>query len=237
MREEPTTAVVQCYWIRLWVMPAEPIVRELLERAAYRLEKVLLRQHAAPELPAIDQTADESGDGGNAWRRGGGAAQGHAFDSSPNRGASSLPWPTSTCWQLNDLARCLDERPAAGELREELVPAPTNSESGITPDGRLDLGGDRQPAGGRTRCLRPVRLQGLTQVETAEVLYVSVKTVSRRLNRASLLLAEELDDLHTGCRGRPTPCRTLKSVPSEIPSVSICLAESPPGGLLPGLSC
>ena len=40
-----------------------------------------------------------------------------------------------------------------------------------------------------------VRLQGLTQVETAEVLDVSVKTVHRRLNRASLLLAEELDNL------------------------------------------
>ena len=40
-----------------------------------------------------------------------------------------------------------------------------------------------------------MRLQGLTQVETAEVLDVSVKTVHRRVNRAGLLLAEELDDL------------------------------------------
>ena len=41
-------------------------------------------------------------------------------------------------WQLNDLARRLDERPAAVELREGLVPAPANSESGITPDGRRE---------------------------------------------------------------------------------------------------
>jgi DNA-directed RNA polymerase specialized sigma24 family protein len=40
-----------------------------------------------------------------------------------------------------------------------------------------------------------VRLQGLTQTEAAEVLAVSPKTVQRRLNRARLLLAEELDDL------------------------------------------
>ena len=40
-----------------------------------------------------------------------------------------------------------------------------------------------------------VRLQGLTQVEAAEVLDVSAKTVQRRLNRASLLLAEELNNL------------------------------------------
>ena len=42
-------------------------------------------------------------------------------------------------WQLNDLARRSDERPAAVELREGLVPAPVSSESGITPDGRRML--------------------------------------------------------------------------------------------------
>ncbi len=34
-------------------------------------------------------------------------------------------------WQLNDLARRLDERPAAVELREGLVPAPASSWPGI----------------------------------------------------------------------------------------------------------
>jgi DNA-directed RNA polymerase specialized sigma24 family protein len=40
-----------------------------------------------------------------------------------------------------------------------------------------------------------VRIQGMTQVEAAEVLGVSIKTVQRRLNRALLILTEELDDL------------------------------------------
>ena len=40
-----------------------------------------------------------------------------------------------------------------------------------------------------------VRIQGLAHVEAAEVLAVSVKTVQRRLNRASMLLSEELDNL------------------------------------------
>ena len=40
-----------------------------------------------------------------------------------------------------------------------------------------------------------VRIQGMTQVEAAEVLGVSIKTVQRRLNRGLLILAEELDDL------------------------------------------
>jgi RNA polymerase sigma factor (sigma-70 family) len=40
-----------------------------------------------------------------------------------------------------------------------------------------------------------VRIQGLTQVEAAEVMGVSPKTVQRRLNRGLLMLAERLDDL------------------------------------------
>jgi RNA polymerase sigma factor (sigma-70 family) len=40
-----------------------------------------------------------------------------------------------------------------------------------------------------------VRIQGLTQIEAAEVMGVSPKTVQRRLNRGLLMLAERLDDL------------------------------------------
>jgi DNA-directed RNA polymerase specialized sigma24 family protein len=40
-----------------------------------------------------------------------------------------------------------------------------------------------------------VRLQGLIKAEAAKVLDVWAKTVQRRLNRARLLLAEEVDDL------------------------------------------
>ncbi len=40
-----------------------------------------------------------------------------------------------------------------------------------------------------------VRIQGMTQVEAAEVLGVSKKTVQRRLDRALLILSEALDDL------------------------------------------
>ena len=98
-------------------------------------------------------------------------------------------------WQLNDLARRLDERPAAVELREGLVPAPDRSDSGLTPDGRRMLEAiDNLPEDER-EVFGLVRLQGLTHVEAAEVLDVSVKSVQRRLNRARLLLAEELDDL------------------------------------------
>jgi RNA polymerase sigma factor (sigma-70 family) len=43
-----------------------------------------------------------------------------------------------------------------------------------------------------------VRIQGMTQVEAAELLAVSNKTVQRRLNRALLILSETLDDLRPG---------------------------------------
>jgi RNA polymerase sigma-70 factor (ECF subfamily) len=42
-------------------------------------------------------------------------------------------------WELNDLARRLDEEPAAVELREGLVPAPNSSGSELTPCGRRML--------------------------------------------------------------------------------------------------
>src|SRR5207253_8549294 len=42
-------------------------------------------------------------------------------------------------WELNDLARRLDEQPTAVELHEGMVPAPAGSDSVLTPDGRRML--------------------------------------------------------------------------------------------------
>ena len=42
-------------------------------------------------------------------------------------------------WELNDLARRLDEQSTAVEFREGLVPAPASSESILTPDGHRML--------------------------------------------------------------------------------------------------
>ena len=40
-------------------------------------------------------------------------------------------------WELNDLARRLDDQQAAAELCEWLVPSPVSSDSGPTPDGNV----------------------------------------------------------------------------------------------------
>ena len=195
MSEEPTTAVVQRYLDALaGDAPAGPIVRELLERAAYRLERLcatmLHRRYPRLTRPPTNlETAEMLG----------GVVEGllKAMRSvRPQTVRQFFALANKYMrWQLNDLARRADERPAAVELREALVPAPASSESGITPDGRRMLEAiDNLPEDER-EVFGLVRLQGLTHVEAAEVLDVSVKTVQRRLNRASLLLAEELDDL------------------------------------------
>jgi RNA polymerase sigma-70 factor (ECF subfamily) len=193
--EEPTTAVVQRYLDALaGDAPAEPIVRELLERAAYRLERLcatmLHRRYPRLTGPPINlETAEMLG----------GVVEGLLKAMRSVRPQTVRQFfalaNQHMRWQLNDMARRLDERPAAVELREGLVPAPDRSDSGLTPDGRRILEAiDNLPEDER-EVFGLVRLQELTQVEAAEVLNVSVKTVQRRLNRASLLLAEELDNL------------------------------------------
>ena len=57
-----------------------------------------------------------------------------------------------------------------------------------------------------------VRIQGLTHTEAANIVGVSEKTVQRRLNRARLLLAEQLADLRPDAPGKPA------ASPSDTPS-------------------
>ena len=49
-----------------------------------------------------------------------------------------------------------------------------------------------------------VGIQGLTHTEAAVVVGVSERTMQRRLNRARLLLAEQLADLRPATSGEPT---------------------------------
>jgi RNA polymerase sigma factor (sigma-70 family) len=195
MDKESTTAVVQRYLDALaGDAPAEPIIREILGRAVRRLERLcanLLRRHY-PRLTRPPSNLDTA-------EMVGGVVEGLLKAMNTVRPQTVRQFfalvNQHMRWQLNDLARRLDERPAAVELREGLVPAPDSSDSGLTPDGRRMLEAiDNLPEDER-EVFGLVRLQELTQVEAAEVLDVSVKTVQRRLNRASLLLAEELDNL------------------------------------------
>ena len=101
-------------------------------------------------------------------------------------------------WELNDLARRLDDQPAAVELCEGLVPAPASSGSGLTPDGRRMLQAIGELPEDERETFDLVRVQGMTQTEVAQVLGVSAATVKRRLNRGLRLLTEQLADLRPG---------------------------------------
>ncbi len=98
-------------------------------------------------------------------------------------------------WELNDLARRLDDQPAAVELCEGLVPAPPSSGSGLTPDGRRMLQAIGELPEDEREAFDLVRVQGMTHTEAAQVLGVSAVTVKRRLNRGLRLLSEQLADL------------------------------------------
>ena len=104
-------------------------------------------------------------------------------------------------WELNDLARRLDERGAAVELRESEVPTPAPSPDSAPEPGpgmaRILAAIEGLPDEER-EAFNLVRVQGMTRPEAAGVVGVSAKTVQRRLNRALALLGRRLGDL-----GRP----------------------------------
>src|SRR4029079_7775137 len=97
-------------------------------------------------------------------------------------------------WELNDLARRLDERATAMELQDEIVPAPRNSASQLSPDALRMLRAIESLPEEEREVFSLVRIQGMTHVEVADVLQTSSKTVQRRLNRALIILANTLSD-------------------------------------------
>ena len=76
-----------------------------------------------------------------------------------------------------------------------MTPAPADSASGLTPDGRRMLEAIANLPENEREAFDLVRIQGLTQAEAAQVLGVSAMTVNRRLNRGLQLLTETLEDL------------------------------------------
>src|SRR6058998_2994549 len=136
MNDFRTTIAVQRYLDELAGLtgdsPAEPVIRALLATAVDRLQllcaNLLFRSYPRLTRPPLNLQPDEM------------------LSSVVERMIKAMRGvrpPTvrqffalanqHMRWELNDLARRLDERPAAVELREGLVPAPASSESGITP--------------------------------------------------------------------------------------------------------
>ena len=181
--------------------PAEPIVRELLASAVDRLHLIcstlLYRNYPRLTKPPLNLQVDEM------------------LSSVVERLLKAMrqvhPQTVRQFfalanqhmrWELNDLARRLDNQVRQAELRESMVGAPPDSSGS-----QLSLNAHRilevienLPEEER-EVFDLVRIQGMTQPQAAEVLGVSPKTVQRRLNRGLLILSEKLEDL------RPAPAR------------------------------
>jgi hypothetical protein len=135
MSEEHTTAVIQRYLDELdGDSPAEPIVRALLDRAVRRLRllcaTLLHRSYPRLTQPPLNLQADELL----------GAVAERLLkalrDARPRTVRQLFAMANQHMrWELNDLARRLDQQPAAVDLRDELVPSPATSGSGLTADG------------------------------------------------------------------------------------------------------
>jgi len=98
-------------------------------------------------------------------------------------------------WELNDLARRMDERSHAVELRDELVPAPESSGSGLSPNTRRMLEAIESLPDDEREVFELVRIQGMTYPEVADITGTTDRTVYRRLSRALVLLTGMLADL------------------------------------------
>jgi RNA polymerase sigma factor (sigma-70 family) len=201
MEPDRTTFVVQKYLDELAVAPAgsdaELVISALLGRAARRLERLFatLPYRSYPRLaqPPLGLEAEELL----------GAVVERLLRAlrqtrpATVRGFFALA-SQHMRWELNDLARRLDDRGAPVDVREIDVASPASSESGLPPAARRMLDAIEGLPEGEREALELVRIHGMTHAEAAELLGVSLKTVQRRLQRSLLLLAAELSDLSPG---------------------------------------
>lgn len=198
MTGENSASVVQRYLDALaGEAPAEPIIRALLDRSVRRLHHLCaaLLHRSYPRLarPPLNLETDELL----------GAVVERLLKALREVRPATVREFFALAgqhmrWELNDLARRLDKRPAAVELHDGLVPAPASSGCVLSPEGRRMLEAiDGLPPDER-EAFDLVRIQGLTHGEAAELLGVATKTVQRRLDRGLRLLTEWLGDAGLG---------------------------------------
>jgi RNA polymerase sigma-70 factor (ECF subfamily) len=195
MPDESTTVVVQrCLDALAGEAPAEPIIRHLLDGSVRRLHHLcaglLYRSYSRLTRPPLNLQTDELLSAAverllKALR-----------EVRPQTARQFLALAGQHVrWELNDLARRLDEQPAGVELCDGMAAAPASTRSGLTPGARRLLEAIEGLPEDEREAFDLVGIQGLTQGEAAQVVGVSEKTVQRRLKRARLLLAEQLADL------------------------------------------
>jgi RNA polymerase sigma factor (sigma-70 family) len=198
MDDVNTTAAVQNYLNELGGTaspPAEHVVRELLGRAAKRLEMLCaaMLHHDYPRLigAPLNLQSDE--------------VLGAVVERLLKALRETRP-PTvrqffglanqHIRWELNDLARRLDERGTIERLTGDDVPAPASSGSELSLNARRMLQAIEELPDDEREVFGLVRIQGMSQTEVAALLGVSAKTIKRRLDRSLILITSALADLH-----------------------------------------
>ena len=190
-----TTAVVQQYLDALaGGADAEPIIRALLERSASRLQvlssNLLHRSYPRLTRPPLNLQQDELLSAVverllKALRavRPGTVRQFFALANQHMR------------WELNDLARRLDEQPRVEELIDASAASAASTLPAPGPTMRRMLEAIETLPDAEREVFSLVRIQGMTHGDVADVLDVSTKTVQRRLNRSLVMLMEQVGDL------------------------------------------
>jgi RNA polymerase sigma factor (sigma-70 family) len=198
MAEEQTTIAVQRYLDELAGVsgdaPAEPIIRALIERSVDRLRllcrTLLFRSYPRLTRPPLNLEADE------------------LLSSVVDRLLKALRdvRPTTVRqffalanqhmrWELNALARRLDKETPAQGLSGAVVVSPESSESQLSPNTLRVLEAIESLPEEEREAFDLVRIQGFSQLQAADLIGVSPKTVRRRLNQGLLLLMDKLGDL------------------------------------------
>lgn len=194
-RDQRTTVAVQAYLDELAKgAPAEPVVRALLDRSAGRLHllcaTLLFQSYPRLTRPPLNLQVEEMLSAvverllkamrevrPQSVRQFFGLANRHMR------------------WELNDMARRLDDQSVVLGLQESAVASPESSGSVINVNTRRMLDAIEGLPEDEREVFELLRIQGLSYTETAEVLNVSESTVHRRLNRGLMSLEERLADL------------------------------------------
>jgi RNA polymerase sigma-70 factor (ECF subfamily) len=190
-----TTAVVQQYLDAMaGDTPVEEIVRGLLDRAVGRLHRLcatmLYKHYPRLARPPLNLQADELLGAVverllKALREARPATVRHFF----------ILANQHMRWELNDLARRLDQGTYSAELSGSNVPAPVSSGSGLSPEAARILQAIDALPDEEKEVFSLVRIQGMTHTEVAGMLGISAKTVQRRLGSSVVRLTEMLLDL------------------------------------------
>src|SRR5215469_17244761 len=170
MQDEPTTAIIQRYLDALPGDPAaERLIGGLLDRAVGRLRllcaSLLHRNYPRLTHPPVNLETDELLGGVVA-----GLLTALRTTRPPTVRRFFALANQHMRWQLNDLARRLDERPAAAALAESGVAAPpASTASRLSPDGLRMLEAIEGLPEDEREVFDLVGIQGLNHVEVATV--------------------------------------------------------------------